>query len=552
MGDNNRQFDVIVIGSGISGGWAAKEFCEKGLKTLVLERGRDVQHLKDYPTTNMMPWEFEHRGEVPHDIQKDNPVVSRCYAFREDAMHFFVKDTDHPYVQDKPFDWIRGYQVGGKSLLWARQTQRWSEYDFEGPARDGFAVDWPIRYKDLAPWYSYVEKFAGISGNRDGLDILPDGEFLPPLELSCVENHFKDVVAKNFPGRHVIYGRCAHLTQPQPIHLEQGRAQCQKRNLCQRGCPFGGYFSSNATTIPWAMKTGNMTLRPHSVVQSVIYDDKKGKATGVRVIDAQTKEDPSAAYRSRLEHLQTAGIGGGYSPPRLLQEDDTQPRHREGYEQFANSNSGDRWKLDSQPDAPRTPYELRAGYVIPAIMIYGINSSLPGQIAGQVSQDVYDTATHRWKLIPQGSRLVGTYSSEVEYGQARVLVAWQRIIFPDGKAMDIGTMPGSDSEGYSGFTDQVNNHYVRLYSSAFLLSAMTAGFTLSQNQTNTGQGLGYQQNATTAMSQALGQQLGQVTARLMSKNLNISPTLEIRPGYRFNVVVTKDMTFTKPYQAFDY
>jgi type IV secretion system protein VirB10 len=268
--------------------------------------------------------------------------------------------------------------------------------------------------------------------------------------------------------------------------------------------------------------------------------------------DAQTKEDPSAAYRSRLEQLQTAGIGGSYSPPRLLQEDDTQPRHREGYEQFANSNSGDRWKLDSQPDAPRTPYELRAGYVIPAIMIYGINSSLPGQIAGQVSQDVYDTATHRWKLIPQGSRLVGTYSSEVEYGQARVLVAWQRIIFPDGKAMDIGTMPGSDSEGYSGFTDQVNNHYVRLYSSAFLLSAMTAGFTLSQNQTNTGQGLGYQQNATTAMSQALGQQLGQVTARLMSKNLNISPTLEIRPGYRFNVVVTKDMTFTKPYQAFDY
>lgn len=235
-----------------------------------------------------------------------------------------------------------------------------------------------------------------------------------------------------------------------------------------------------------------------------------------------------------------------------MQEDDTQPRHREGYEQFANSNSGDRWKLDSQPDAPRTPYELRAGYVLPAIMIYGINSSLPGQIAGQVSQDVYDTATHRWKLIPQGSRLVGTYSSEVEYGQARVLVAWQRIIFPDGKAMDIGTMPGSDSEGYSGFTDQVNNHYVRLYSSAFLLSAMTAGFTLSQNQTNTGQGLGYQQNATTAMSQALGQQLGQVTARLMSKNLNISPTLEIRPGYRFNVVVTKDMTFTKPYQAFDY
>ena len=292
MGDTKqaRTFDAIVIGSGMSGGWAAKEFCEKGLKTLVLERGRDVKHLKDYPTTNMMPWEFKHRGQVPYDIQKDNPVVSRCYAFREDAMHFFVKDTEHPYVQDKPFDWIRGYQVGGKSIMWARQTQRWSDFDFEGPARDGFAVDWPIRYKDIAPWYSYVEKFAGISGNKDGLPNLPDGEFLPPLELTCVENYFKDFVAKNYKDRDVIYGRCAHLTKPKPIHLEQGRAQCQNRNLCQRGCPFGGYFNTNATTIPWAVKTGNMTLRPFSVVHSIIYDDEKGKATGVQVIDANTKE----------------------------------------------------------------------------------------------------------------------------------------------------------------------------------------------------------------------------------------------------------------------
>ena len=286
----NRTFDAIVIGSGISGGWAAKELCEKGLKTLVLERGRDVKHIKDYPTTNMMPWEFKHRGEVPFDIADKNPVVSRCYAFREDAMHFFVKDTDHPYVQEKPFDWIRGYQVGGKSLLWARQTQRWSDFDFEGPARDGFAVDWPIRYKDIAPWYSYVEKFAGISGNKDGLDMLPDGEFLPPIELNDVEKYFAGVVAKNYTGRHVIYGRCAHLTEPKQIHYDQGRVQCQNRTLCQRGCPFGGYFSSNATTIPWAMKTGNMTLRPNSVVQEVIYDDNKNKATGVRVIDAHTKE----------------------------------------------------------------------------------------------------------------------------------------------------------------------------------------------------------------------------------------------------------------------
>jgi choline dehydrogenase-like flavoprotein len=289
MGDTNK-FDAIVIGSGMSGGWAAKELCEGGLKTLVLERGRDVKHLKDYPTTNMKPWEFRHRGQIPYDIAKDNPVVTRCYAFREDAMHFFCKDTEQPYVQEKPFDWIRGYQVGGKSIMWARQTQRWSDFDFEGPARDGFAVDWPIRYKDLAPWYSYVEKFAGISGNKDGLAELPDGEFLPPLELTCVENYFREFVDKHYPDRHLIYARCAHLTQPQQIHLDQGRGQCQARNLCQRGCPFGGYFNANSTTIPWAEKTGNMTLRTHAVVHSIIYDDTKGRATGVRIIDANTKK----------------------------------------------------------------------------------------------------------------------------------------------------------------------------------------------------------------------------------------------------------------------
>ncbi|MVT08473.1 GMC oxidoreductase [Chitinophaga tropicalis] len=286
----DRTFDAIVIGSGISGGWAAKEFTEKGLKTLVLERGRDVKHLKDYPTTNMYPWEFPHRGQIPEAIKEENPVVSRCYAYKEDAMHFFVKDKEHPYVQDKPFDWIRGYQVGGKSLMWARQTQRWSNYDFEGPARDGFAVDWPIRYEDLAPWYSYVEKFAGISGNKDGIAHLPDGEFLPPMELTKVETYFKDFVAANYKDRHVIYGRCAHLSEPQQIHKEQGRVQCQKRVLCQRGCPFGGYFSSNSSTLPWAEKTGNMTLRPFSVVHSIIYDEQKGKATGVRVIDTNTKQ----------------------------------------------------------------------------------------------------------------------------------------------------------------------------------------------------------------------------------------------------------------------
>lgn len=289
MPDKN-QFDAIVIGSGMSGGWSAKELCEKGLKTLLLERGRDVKHLKDYPTTNMAPWEFPHRNQVPYEIQKANPVISRCYAYKEDAMHFFCKDTEHPYVQEKPFDWIRGYQVGGKSIMWARQTQRWSNFDFEGPARDGFAVDWPIRYKDLASWYSYVEKFAGISGNKDGVDTLPDGEFLPPWELSAVEQHFKKVTGQNYKDRHVIFARCAHLTKPEPIHIEQGRGQCQARNLCQRGCPFGGYFNANSTTIPWAAKTGNLTLRTHAVVHSIIYDEAKGKATGVRVIDANTHQ----------------------------------------------------------------------------------------------------------------------------------------------------------------------------------------------------------------------------------------------------------------------
>ncbi len=289
-GQEERSFDAIVIGSGISGGWAAKEFTEKGLNTLVLERGRDVKHLKDYPTTNKMPWEFEHRGQLTDEIVKENPVASRCYAFREDALHFFVKDKEHPYVQDKPFDWIRGYQVGGKSLLWARQTQRWSDFDFTGPARDGFVVDWPIRYKDLAPWYSYVEKFAGISGNRDGLPQLPDGEFLPAMELNCVEKYFSEQMKSVYKGtRPVIIGRAAHLTSPQQVHFDQGRAKCQHRDLCQRGCPFGGYFSSNASTIPWALKTGRLTLQPNAVVHSIIYDDKKGKATGVRVIDAVSK-----------------------------------------------------------------------------------------------------------------------------------------------------------------------------------------------------------------------------------------------------------------------
>ncbi|MBS1947580.1 MAG: GMC family oxidoreductase [Bacteroidetes bacterium] len=283
-------YDAIVIGSGISGGWAAKELCDNGLKTLLLERGKNVVHIKDYPTATLAPWQFPHRGEMPLKIRQANPVVSRCYAFYEGTQHFFVKDSEHPYVQQKPFDWIRGYQVGGKSLLWARQTQRWSKFDFEGPARDGYAVDWPIRYEDIAPWYSHVEKFAGISGNYDGLETLPDGEFLPAWEMNCAEKDIQQRINAAYPNRKVIQGRCAHLTKPNAIHIQQGRSQCQARSLCERGCPFGGYFSSNASTIPWALKTGNLTIQPGSVVHSILFDDKKNKAVGVNVVDAQTKK----------------------------------------------------------------------------------------------------------------------------------------------------------------------------------------------------------------------------------------------------------------------
>ncbi|QEM12093.1 GMC oxidoreductase [Mucilaginibacter rubeus] len=305
-GTAQHTFDAIVIGSGISGGWAAKELCEKGLKTLVLERGRNVTHLKDYPTATKNPWDFPHRGHLPEAIKSENPIAGKCYAFSEATTHFFVKDKEHPYVQEKPFDWIRGYQVGGKSLLWARQTQRWSKFDFEGPARDGFATAWPVSYQDIAPWYSHVELFAGIAGNKDGLETLPDGEFLPPWEMNVVEKHIQNRIMDAYKDRYVVIGRCAHLTKPQPIHLQQGRGQCQARSLCERGCPFGGYFSSNSSTLPWAAKTGNLTLRPDSVVHSIIYDEQKGKATGVRVIDAHTKV--ATEYYARIIFVNAATL----------------------------------------------------------------------------------------------------------------------------------------------------------------------------------------------------------------------------------------------------
>ncbi len=288
-GSTENTYDAIVIGSGISGGWAAKELCEHGVKTLVLERGRNIEHLKDYPTMSKDPWEFQHRGQMTMDFLKENPLISKAAGFGEGTAHFFVKDKDHPYEQEKPFDWIRGYQVGGKSIIWGRACQRWSNFEFTAPSRYGYGLDWPIRYDDVAPWYSHVEKFIGVCGNNDGVEGMPDGEFLPPFDLNCVEKHLQQKVKEKY-GRHLVQGRWAHLSEPKDIHTEQGRGRCLSRNLCMRGCPYGGYFSSVSSTLPWASKTNNLTIRPFSVVHSIIYDEQKEKVTGVRVIDTNTKE----------------------------------------------------------------------------------------------------------------------------------------------------------------------------------------------------------------------------------------------------------------------
>ncbi|WP_114789070.1 GMC family oxidoreductase [Niabella yanshanensis] len=292
-------YDAIVIGSGISGGWAAKELCEKGLKTLLLERGRDVKH-GDYPTALLKPWEFADRLLTTQKDLQDQPVQSQ--ACDPGSKHFFVNDNDHPYVQDSPFAWIRGYQVGGRSLVWGRQCYRWSDLDFEANLRDGFGVDWPIRYKDIAPWYTYVEKFIGVSGQSDGLPQLPDGAFLSPMQLNCIENHLKESIRNKNEERLLTIARVANLTSP-----IGSRGSCLNRNLCSRGCPFGAYFSSNSSTIPAALATGNLTLRPFSVVSEIIYDDTTRRAKGVRVIDMLTMQHYEFAARIIFVNASTIG-----------------------------------------------------------------------------------------------------------------------------------------------------------------------------------------------------------------------------------------------------
>lgn len=283
-------FDAIVIGSGISGGWAAKELCEQGLKTLVLERGRNVEHIKDYPTATKGSWEFRHRGQMTKEFLQQNPLITKAAGYGEDTMHFFIKDNDHPYIQEKPFNWVRGYQVGGKSLTWGRACQRWSQFEFSGPEKYGYGINFPIGYNDIARWYSHVEKFIGVCGTKDNIEAMPDGEYLPPFDFNCAESAIQKKLAAHYPDRHMVHARWAHLTEPKEIHLQQGRVKCQARNRCMRGCPFGGYFSSVSSTLPWAKKTGNLTVRPDSVVHSIIYNENNSRASGVKIIDAHTKE----------------------------------------------------------------------------------------------------------------------------------------------------------------------------------------------------------------------------------------------------------------------
>ncbi len=299
-------YDAIVIGSGISGGWAAKELTEKGLKTIILERGRNIEHIKDYVNANKAPWEFPHRGGKTQEMIKDYPVLSRDYTLNEMNLDFWTNEKESPYVETKPFDWFRGYQVGGRSLMWGRQSYRWADTDFEANLRDGIGVDWPIRYKDLDKWYGYAERFAGISGNRDGLAILPDGDFMPAMELNVVE---KDVAARlkqHYKGlRPMIIGRTANITV-----AHNNRTNCQYRNKCWLGCPFGAYFSTQSSTLPAAAATGNLTVRPFSIVTRILYDKNTKKATGVEVLDAETKK--TYEYKAKIIFVNASTINSAW------------------------------------------------------------------------------------------------------------------------------------------------------------------------------------------------------------------------------------------------
>lgn len=285
---DNMHYDAIVVGSGISGGWAAKELTERGLKVLMLERGRNIEHITDYVNAEKEAWDYPHRGRATVEMKDNYPVLKRDYPLNEQTYGMWANEQENPYNEAKRFDWFRAYQLGGRSLLWGRQSYRFSDIDFNANAKEGVAVDWPIRYADIAPWYDHVERFAGISGSVEGLEQLPDGQFLPPIPLNIVEKDVAARIQKAFGGkRHLINSRCANITEPKP---EQNRVNCQYRNKCWLGCPYGGYFSTQSATLPVAMATGNLTVRPFSIVRQVIYDKDTKRAKGVEVIDAETNQ----------------------------------------------------------------------------------------------------------------------------------------------------------------------------------------------------------------------------------------------------------------------
>jgi choline dehydrogenase-like flavoprotein len=284
-------FDAIVVGSGITGGWAAKELTERGLTTLLVERGRAVEHRKDYVGEGIKPWQLPFRGRTELAVlEEQHYIQSKCYAFNDTTKHFFGNDRDLPYAtpEDKPFDWIRGNQLGGRSLIWHRQSYRWSDHDFTANARDGRGTDWPIRYRDIEAWYDHVELHAGISGSVENHPALPDSRFLPPFEMNVVEKEMKKRIESKWNTRKLFIGRTAHLSVPAQHHIAQGRVQCQARNECQRGCSFGAYFSTQSSTLPAALATKKLRIATNSIVHSVIYDPKTHRASGVRVIDAET------------------------------------------------------------------------------------------------------------------------------------------------------------------------------------------------------------------------------------------------------------------------
>ena len=304
MADN--VYDAIVIGSGISGGWAAKELCEKGLKTIMLERGRDIKHITDYKEANKEAWDYPHHGQKTQALIKDYPVLTRDYPLNERNLDYWVNEKESPYTEIKRFDWFRGYHVGGRSLMWGRQSYRLSDFDFEANAKEGIAIDWPVRYKEIAPWYDYVERFAGISGSVENLPNLPDGQFQPPMEMNCVEKDLAPRLKEFYKGqRHMIIGRVANITQPL-----QDRQACQFRNKCWYGCPFGGYFSTQSSTLPAAMKTGNLTLRPWSIVTKILYDKDTKKATGVEVLDAETNK--TYEYKAKVIFLNASALNSAW------------------------------------------------------------------------------------------------------------------------------------------------------------------------------------------------------------------------------------------------